>query len=294
MMEGGVIQKALQLPRYMVVLLWVLTGAGVAAFIVGALGVSPLRAWAIFLVNLLFFSGMAQGGVVFSATLHLTEARWGKPLERLSQAGAFFLPISLILFVILFLGSEHLFPWLKEPIPGREPWLNLPFLFLRDVLGLLALIVLSLLFLYFSLRPGCGLLKEKGSPGRGTLARFLTSGWRGLEEERERSKRLNGVLSPLIHILYAFVFSVIAFDLIMALDPHWYSTLFGGYYFIGSYYIGLAALAITAISAGRGLGVERLSAEPLLHDLGKLIFGFCCFWMALVWSQFIVIWYGNL
>ncbi len=294
MTEPGVLQKALRLPRYMSFLLWGLTAAGAAAFIVGALGVSPLRAWTIFLVNLLFFSGMAQGGLVFSATLHLTEARWGKPLERLSQAGAFFLPVSLILFILLFLGSEHLFPWLREPIPAREPWLNLPFLFYRNVLGLLALVALSLFFLYYSLRPDFGSLKEKGVPEGGALARLLTSGWRGMDKERARAQRIKGILSPLILILFAVVFSLIAFDLIMALDPHWYSTLFGGYYFIGSYYIGLAALAITAISAGRCLGVEKLAAQPLLHNLGKLIFGFCFFWMSLVWSQFIVIWYGNL
>jgi Ni/Fe-hydrogenase subunit HybB-like protein len=101
-------------------------------------------------------------------------------------------------------------------------------------------------------------------------------------------------LSPALGILYAFVLSLLAFDFIMSLDPHWYSTLFGAYYFIGSFYTALAALVILTAAIRSTPGMEHYLSDRLLHDLGKLLFGFCCMTGYLFYVQFLVIWYGNL
>jgi len=110
--------------------------------------------------------------------------------------------------------------------------------------------------------------------------------------------RAQRVLSPLIAIVYAFVLSLLAFDLIMSLDPHWYSTLFGAYYFISSFYVALAALYLLSQIFLRFSGSrERLRAylhPHHIHDLGKLVFAFCLFTGYLFFVQFLVIWYGNL
>jgi Ni/Fe-hydrogenase subunit HybB-like protein len=80
----------------------------------------------------------------------------------------------------------------------------------------------------------------------------------------------------------------------MALDPSWYSTLFGAYFFVSSFYLGLAAIAILAVLAQRRLGLEEQIGRRQFHDLGKLLFGFCLVTGNFFWSQFVVIWYGNL
>lgn len=283
-----------RLPRPLLGLLGLLVAMGLIAFVWGIAGTNPLRAWQAFLVNFLFWSGIAQAGLVFAAILQVTGARWGRPIKRISEGAASFLPISFLLFLVIFLGRNSIFPWIHEPIPGKEAWLNVPFLFARDGVGLIALYGLSLVFLYHSLRPDVGLAHEKKGGREKGLWKVLIAGWRGIEAEQQHSRRILAVLSPILLLLYALVFTLIAVDLVMSLDPHWYSNLFGGYYFIGNLYLGLAALAITSILARRYLGLEEYITPKQFHDLGKLIFGFCMLWTYLFWSQYLPIWYANL
>ena len=95
-------------------------------------------------------------------------------------------------------------------------------------------------------------------------------------------------------VAYGWVFTLAAFDFVMALDPHWFSTLLGGYYFIGNLLIGLAFLAAVVAAGRRRLGIAGYAGRHQLHDLGKLLFGFCILWAYLFWSQYLVIWYGDL
>ena len=81
----------------------------------------------------------------------------------------------------------------------------------------------------------------------------------------------------------------------MALDPHWFSTLLGGYYFIGNLLIGLAFLAGVVAAGRRRLGIAGYVGRHQLHDLGKLLFGLpAILWAYMFWSQYLVIWYGDL
>ena len=94
------------------------------------------RAWEAFLVNLLFWLGIAQGGVVASAAFYLTQGRWaGRAHYRLAEAFSGFLIPGFILFWVLFFGRELIFPWIRHPIPAKTTWLNVPFLFARDGIG---------------------------------------------------------------------------------------------------------------------------------------------------------------
>ncbi len=95
-------------------------------------------------------------------------------------------------------------------------------------------------------------------------------------------------------LAYAFGYSLLAFDLIMALSPKWVSNLFGVFYFMGSYLAALMMVAVLAIVLRRAMGLDGIYTTRQQHDLGKLCFGFTVFWAYLMWSQFLVIWYGNL
>jgi len=246
-----------------------------------------LRLWPAYWVNFLFWAGLAQAGVVLAAVVHLAQGRWGGALVRLGLLQVAFVPVTVILYLGIAFGAEHLLPWAKQPVAGKEWWLNLAFFLWRDGLGLVALTAASLAFAYFVLRPEAG-----AAPG--LYPAWLTRGWRGKDAERERSSRVLSWLAPVLVILYAFVYSLIGFDMVMSLDPHWYSTLFGAYYFTTALYMGLAMLAVAAAVLRRPLGLEAAITSKQFHDLGKLIFAFCLLSGDFFWSQFLVIWYGDL
>jgi hypothetical protein len=239
-------------------------------------GVAP-RAWEAFLVNLLFWLGIAQGGVVVSASLYLTQARWGgASLYRLAEGCAGFLPLGFLLFWMLFPGREQIFPWIDHPLAEKAAWLNVPFLFARDGGGLLLLTALSWWFIRHSRRGDT--VRWAESPG-------------DIETPPAAVRRL----APALILLYAAVYSLIAFDLVMSLSPVWYSTLFGAYFFAGAYWSALAAMGVFG-SLGLRPVPQHADAEPAssLHDIGKLVFAFSIFWAYLLWSQYLPIWYAGI
>ncbi|MDH4012335.1 MAG: hypothetical protein OEU55_16555, partial [Desulfobacterales bacterium] len=95
-------------------------------------------------------------------------------------------------------------------------------------------------------------------------------------------------------LAFTLVLSLIGYDLVMSMDPHWVSTLFGGYTFVKAFYVGLGALIILAaiirIKKGKASGLE----PSHFHDIGKLFFAFCLLWADFFYVQLTVIWYGNI
>jgi Ni/Fe-hydrogenase subunit HybB-like protein len=261
---------------------------GVASFFVQLAGKHPEKAWHAYHINFLLWSAVAQGGLLFSIVMHLVGAKWSRPMQRLAESFAAFFPISFILFLLLFLGREYLFPWLHHE-HGKEVWLNLPFLFSRDLLGLLLLYGLGLAYLYYGLRIELdpGETQEK-------LRSFLLRGKTGSEEEATDYKKKMTVLSVLYILAYALVLSLIGFDLVMSMEPHWFSTLFGAYAFAKAFYLGLAALMILSSIFYLGSREKSILTSSHFHDLGKLLFAFCLVWADFFYVQLLVIWYGNI
>ncbi|MBI4543000.1 MAG: hypothetical protein HY705_08220, partial [Gemmatimonadetes bacterium] len=188
-------------------------------------------------------------------------------------------------------------PWVRAPIAQPEVkafWLRSGFLFGRDIAALLLLYGLSFWFVYHSLRPDAALLVA-GAPDRvRRLYAWLARDWNKPGCGAQRSEDRLCRLAPALIITYALVMSLLAFDLIMSLAPHWLSNLLGGFFFMGAWLTGLMALALLAIFWRRHLELEELISPQTLHDLGKLCFGFTVFWAYLFFSQFLVIWYGNM
>src|SRR3989454_299826 len=100
--------------------------------------------------------------------------------------------------------------------------------------------------------------------------------------------------AAILVLSYASGYSLLAFDLMMSLAHKWVSSLFGAFYFMGSFLAALMMLAVLAITLRRAMGLGAIYTARQQHDLGKLCFGFTVFWAYLMWSQFLVIWYGNL
>ncbi len=258
-----------------------LTLAGAAAFLYGISGEMALRAWQVYVVNYVFWAGLAFGAVLFSAVLNLSKAVWGRPLKRLAESFGAYLPVSFLLFWVLWPGKGHIFRWVLNPVPQKAAFLNARFMFAREGICILALTVFSLVLVYYSVKADRQWLANSrpqvatGYPWTGPFR----SQWR---------------FSPVLPIAYGFILSLFAIDLVMSLDPEWYSTLFPGYFFTASFYSAIIAIYLFALIAGRRLALASYLYPRQFHDLGKLTFGFCIFTGYLFYGQLLVIWYGNL
>jgi hypothetical protein len=249
---------------------------GGAAFLWALTGAQAARAWQSYHFNFMFWTGLAQGLVVFAATQKLAKGHWSGVVIRLAESAAAFLVVGLVLYVGLFVGRLHLFTWLHEPRPDVGGWLSTGLFFPRNALILAALVWLSWRFVRHDMAPDIRELAD------GRPAERL--------EDRGRIAREAAFLI----VGYAFGYSLLAFDLIMSLAHKWVSNLFGAFYFMGSFLAALMALAVLTVFVRRRMGLERLVSAKQLHDLGKLCFAFTVFWAYLMWSQYLVIWYGNL
>jgi hypothetical protein len=262
---------------------------GVVTFIFGLTSEHPERAWQAYLINFLLWSAIAQGAVLFSTVMHMTNARWSGPLSGLSESFTAFFPLSFVLFLLLFIGRTHIFPWLQEDLHGKEVWLNIPFLFWRDFFGLLILYLLGFAYLFNALQ-----LKYDPNQPVGEIRKYIYNAWKQNHPNPERIKSRMTVWGGLYILAFALVLSLIGFDLVMSMDPHWVSTLFGAYHFVKSFFVGLGALIILAaiirIKQGEASGIKTNH----FHDIGKLFFGFCLLWADFFYVQLMVIYYGNI
>jgi hypothetical protein len=274
----------LQIPRWVILLFALLALVGAIAFAIGTARTNAVRWWQAYLVNFLFWSGLSFGQACFLAVLNITGSRWGRPLKRLSEALGTFIPASFILFWILYFGRTRIFPWILHPDAGKAAWLNGPFLFARDGAGILLLALFSVALIYFSVKSDR--LWNSGSAGS-DIGSDKPKLW-------ERSWKAQQTLSPIVCISYGVVLSLLGFDLVMSLDAHWYSTLFGGYFFIGSFYAGITALSLLALLMKDSVPFDAILQPRHFHDIGKLILAFCLFTGYLFYAQFLVIWYGNI
>jgi Ni/Fe-hydrogenase subunit HybB-like protein len=271
--------------------LQVFVAAGAVMFLLILIIWGSRFAWQAYWVNFLFWMGLAQAGVVLAALVHLTKGRWGGALVRLGLLEAAFLPVTLVLYVGIIVGARSVLPWVQEPVPEKAWWLSYGFFVARNGIALLVMSAASLAFAYYTLRPEAGALVEAGATG---YPKWLIRGWRGVERERERSMRILAYLAPWLVFIFTIVYSLLGFDMVMSLAPHWYSNLFGAYFFITTMYMGLAALVILATVFRRQLEVEEHFQSQQFHDVGKLLFAFCLLSTDFLWSQFLVIWYGDL
>jgi len=250
---------------------------GVAALGLCGVGVTLNKAqfFQSYLFGYLFWFGIAVGCFSVVALHHLVGGSWGFVIQRILEAGSRTLPLMLILFLPVFFGMSELYLWARpEVVAGDEilhqkaPYLNVPFFWIRAVF-------------YFAVW--------------GAFIYWLNK-W---SHEQDRTgyplitQKIEKLAGPAL-AFYVLTMSFAAFDWVMSLEPHWFSTIFGVIFVVGQ---GLTTLAFAIIC------VKVLSdREPIsgviqtkhFHDLGNLMFAFVLLWAYVSFSQFFIIWSGNL
>ncbi len=265
--------KKFQIPARARTFLFGCVAVGLLCFVIG-LFVDADRAWHNYLLNYFFWMSIGLGGVFFTALQHITGSVWSVPIRRVSESMVAFLPVAAVLFLILFFGVHSLYDWthadvvLKDPLLfGKQSYLNLPFFYIRNLLFLAAWTTAG----YFFLR------NSVSQDDTGALH------W---------TKR-NVKIAAAFLLFFAISYTLTSFDQMMSLEPHWFSTIFGIYCFAGLFFSALAVISIIVVLLKKG-GYLPIVNDSHLHDLGKLMFAFCVFWAYIAFSQFMLIWYGNL
>ncbi len=249
-----------------------LIGLGLIGSVAGA-----LTDWSRFihnwLLNFMLFGGVAVTGIFFAALQHLTRSGWSATLRRIPENFGAFVPLMILLVLPILLSMSTLYHWM-HPDPadhilmGKTGYLNTGF-FLARLGGYL--LVWLVMFKFF-------VLDSYRTDVTGDLRVF----------SRNRT-----IAAPTM-IFYAITMTFFAIDFLMSLDPHWYSTIYGVYYFSGSLVATLALVALIAALLMRHAGFERIIRPDNLHDLAKLLFAFNVFWAYIAFSQYFLYWYANI
>lgn len=237
---------------------------------------SPERLVPNYLVGFFYILSIALTATFLVALLYLVRAGWSATVRRIVEFVASPLPFLLVGMLPFLLLPGHFFHWIHElhagdPILQSKSWyLNRPFLSLR-------------LLLYVALWAGMYAFVVGNSLRQDTAA------------EGDWTPTLRNFRWSAVWILvYALSFTFAAVDLLMALEPHWYSTIFGVYVFAASFTATIATVILLTVALREGGYLKGFVTEEHYHDLGKLLFAFCIFWAYIAFSQYMLIWYGNL
>ncbi len=252
--------------------------AGLAVTFLGALFGDPRRALTAYLVAYVYWIGLAVGALILLGAFHAAKATWPVVLRRFLETMPATLPLFAVLFVPILVGMRRLFPWvdlsalpaeLAREAAHRRPYLNVPFFLVRAAIYFVVWIAVAHLLRAWSIR--------QDSAGGVALTR--------------RQRRLGAGSLPLLALTMSFA----AFDWMMSIDPRFYSTIFGVYWFAGSF-LGTFAVVIVAGALTRadpGQFGAHLTAEHF-HSLGKFLLAFVAFWAYIAFSQFMLIWIANI
>ena len=233
------------------------------------------------LTAFVFFFTMAVGGLFFVLMNVATRAAWSVTVRRVAENIGGTLPLFLVLFIPILLGMDHLFHWTHpehDPILlSKAAYLNKPFFVARAIFVLVALGWMGWWFRKESVIQDTAGERDVRLAGRATTS----------------TRRITQAAGPCI-FLFALTVSIAAFDWVMSLQPHWYSTMFGVYLFAGSILIIMALLVMLTLGLqGAGFFGKAVTMEHF-HDLGKYTFAFIVFWGYIAFSQFMLIWYANI
>jgi hypothetical protein len=227
----------------------------------------------------LFWLGIALGGLAIIMLHHLVGGAWGSMIQRILEAATRTLPLMVLLFIPFLFGLRHLYIWARPEVMASDVilqhkswYLNIPFFVLRTVFYFLVWSVLAHYLNHWSQQHEV----LHGQPVQLTFRR-----------------RLRLLSAPGLGI-YALTMTFAAIDWAMSLEPHWYSTLYGVLFIVSQ---ALAALTFATASIAllaRSEPIASVATPARMHDLGNLLLAFIMLWAYVSFSQFLIIWSGNL
>ena len=255
---------------------------GLALLILSAVGwaLNPDQFYFSYLIGWFFCLTLSLGALFFVLAHHLSRAHWGITVRRIAEALAYSFPLLAVLSIPIWLGMGELYHWthheLFDPqsesydpiIASKEGYLNVPFFTIRVIVYFAIWTIVSWKLYRLSVE------QDVHSDPNIPVRQRRTSAW--------------GVVAFALTIAFA------SYDLVMSVDPHWFSTIFGVYVFAGSFFVANAMIVILARVVQKGGAARRFITVEHYHDLGKWMFAFTVFWAYIAFSQYMLYWYGNI
>jgi hypothetical protein len=228
-----------------------------------------------YLVAFMYFLSLALGGLFFVLVQHASRAGWSVVVRRIAENVMGTIPVMAVLFLPVLFGVGRLYEWshaeavAQDPVLlGKAGYLGVTFFGLRAAIFIGTWVYMARWFLRRSV--------DQDETGQASI-----------------TQRLQRASAPAL-VVFALTLTFASFDWMMSLDPHWYSTMFGVYYFSGCL-VAISALMCVVVTRMRRRGLlENIVTVEHQHDLGKLVFAFTVFWAYVGFCQYMLIWYANL
>ncbi|TLX77708.1 quinol:cytochrome C oxidoreductase [Labilibacter sediminis] len=256
----------------MVILLFIIVGVLLTITGLFVSHVEANRLWANILLNGFLIVGLSLGAAFFVAVHIIAESGWQTSIQRIPEAMGSKIWLGAIMIIPILFGAHHLYHWshtehLDHVLQLKQPYLNLSFFAARMLIYLG-----GWTFLFYKIRQ-VSLMSDQNPD----IALF------------NRLRLFSGIFI----VFFAITSSTSAWDWLMSIDAHWFSTLYGWYTFIGMFVNAIAVIIIFLVILQK-LGYMSHVNDEHLHDLGKYLFGFSIFWAYLWISQYLLIWYSNI
>lgn len=256
-------------------ILWSFVVIGVACF--GVLFVKDKsQAWHAYIMNSYFVLSIALGGMFFVGIQHLASAGWSATVRRIPEAFIGYVPLAILSIIpIAAFGMHYVYEWTHADVVAKDhllqiksAYLNVPFF------GVRTLIFFAVWFFL----------------GGKIVSNSIKQDDEGGTALTEQSVKLSAIFMP----LFALSFTFLSVDLIMSLDPHWFSTMFGVNCFANLFLSALAVIIIIIVNMKRAGYFGNSVNENHIQNLGLFMFAFTVFYAYIAFSQFMLIWYSNL
>jgi hypothetical protein len=208
-----------------------------------------------------------------------------------------FLPVAwILLLLILTAGQHHIFTWTHEEpaFAEKRAWLEPTFFTIRVILVYSIITLLSLWYVWTSVRLDVGMVPEAGAKWAQGLRARMRRGFRDERRELHSTHSLQGKLAVALGFAFVFGWVILAWDLSMTLSLHFQSTMYGWQFFMGGWVVMLMTWNVITRAWTDRMNLGHMIGESTFHDLGKLCFAFSAFWGYLSFAQYLIIWYGNL
>ncbi|KAA3611193.1 MAG: hypothetical protein D8M58_14560 [Calditrichaeota bacterium] len=250
---------------------------GAVFLVVSAIGwfIDPKQFYDSYLIAYTFWLTFALGGLFFTLVNHLFGSQWNIVMRRFTEAAMYSFPLLAIFFIPILFGMHDLYHWTHEEVVASDPiltakagYLNNTFFIIRAVFYFTVWFLISRVLYKLS-------LKQDKDPDDKIILKMKQISAPGM-------------------ILFALTSTFASFDWLMSLEPHWFSTIYGLYFFAGNFLAILCFVILFGLNLRKkGYLVDTFTVEHY-HDLAKIIFGFIIFWGYMGFSQYFLIWYANI
>jgi hypothetical protein len=238
------------------------------------------KLWTSYVTGFMFALALGLGGLIFTLIQHLVRANWSVVVRRIAENVMFTLPITALAGIpILVWGDHAAYSWTHVEHVMHDPMLKAKVAYLNESSATLRYVIYVALW---------------------SLMAFSMWSWSRksdvakTQEEADELARKARWWAPIGVLVFALSMTFGAFDFLMSIDPHWFSTMFGVYYFAGLSVCFYSLMVIVVFLLQRGGMLEGVVTPEHYHDLGKFMFGFTVFWTYIGFSQYFLIWYANI